>query len=135
MPDGDAVMVGLNQDANQPKYNYVRRVDYVSGACLLLPTHVVKDIGGFSEEFLPCYCEDSDLCLSVRAKGYDVYYNPGATIIHHLSKTPVDVNEDFKLSCISKNVGTLKQKWKATLVSGSSPRKIGRASSRERVCQ
>ncbi|WP_434604857.1 glycoside hydrolase family 99-like domain-containing protein [Pseudomonas sp. R1-7] len=124
MPDGGAVMVGLNQDANQPKYNYVRRVDYVSGACLLLPTHVVKDIGGFSEEFLPCYCEDSDLCLSVRAKGYDIYYNPGATIIHHLSKTTVDVNEDFKLSCIAKNVGTLQQKWKATLVSGSSPRII-----------
>jgi GT2 family glycosyltransferase len=124
MPDGSAVMVGLNQDASQPKFNYVRRVDYVSGACLLLPTHLIKDVGGFSEEFLPCYCEDSDLCLSVRAKGYDIYYNPGATIVHYLSKTTVDVNDDFKLACIAKNIGTLQQKWKTTLESGSSPRII-----------
>jgi O-antigen biosynthesis protein len=122
--DGSAVMVGLNQDATLPKYNYIRRVDYVSGACLLLPTSVLKEIGGFSEEFLPCYCEDSDLCLSVRAKGYDVYYNPMATIVHHLSKTTDSVNDDFKQSCIANNINTLQTKWGATLEEHSTPRII-----------
>lgn len=124
MSDGSAVMVGLNQDAALPKYNYIRRVDYVSGACLLLPTSVLKQIGGFSEEFLPCYCEDSDLCLSVRAKGYDVYYNPLATIVHHLSKTTDSVNDDFKRSCIANNINTLQSKWGATLENHSTPRII-----------
>ncbi|WP_159811546.1 glycoside hydrolase family 99-like domain-containing protein [Pseudomonas sp. 18058] len=124
MSDGSSVMVGLNQDASLPKYNYIRRVDYVSGACLLLPTSVLKEIGGFSEEFLPCYCEDSDLCLSVRAKGYDVYYNPLATIVHHLSKTTDSVSEEFKLSCITNNVNTLQKKWGPTLEQHSTPRII-----------
>lgn len=124
MSDGSSVMVGLNQDASLPKYNFIRRVDYVSGACLLIPTSLLKDIGGFSEEFLPCYCEDSDLCLSVRAKGYDVYYNPLATIVHHLSKTTDSVNEEFKLSCIANNIGTLQEKWGVTLEQHSTPRII-----------
>jgi GT2 family glycosyltransferase len=124
MSDGSSVMVGLNQDASLPRYNYIRRVDYVSGACLLLPTPVLKEIGGFSEEFLPCYCEDSDLCLSVRAKGYDIYYNPLATIVHHLSKTTDSVNEEFKRSCIANNINTLQAKWGPTLEQHSTPRII-----------
>ena len=53
---------------HKPRYRYVRRVDYVSGACLMLPAGLARQLGGFSEEFLPCYFEDSDLCLRVQAR-------------------------------------------------------------------
>ncbi|MEE4693639.1 glycoside hydrolase family 99-like domain-containing protein [Pseudomonas alliivorans] len=122
--DGTATMVGLNGDPNEPRYNYTRRVDYVSGACLLTPTELLKKLGGFSEDFLPCYCEDSDLCLSIRGAGYDVYYNPGATIIHHLSKTTAVVDESFKMGCIAKNVNVLSRKWASTIEKKADPRII-----------
>jgi GT2 family glycosyltransferase len=110
-PDGTAEMVGLNEDPDQPRFSYVRRVDYTSGACLMLPTTLVKELDGFSEEFLPCYCEDSDLCLRVQEKGYFVYCNPGVTIVHHLSKTTASINEEFKYRCVAKNLNSLASKW------------------------
>ena len=122
--DGTATMVGLNGDPDEPRYNYVRRVDYVSGACLLTPTELLKKLGGFSKDFLPCYCEDSDLCMNIRSAGYDIYYNPGATIIHHLSKTTASVDESFKMSCIAKNVNVLSRKWAPTIEKKVNPRII-----------
>lgn len=109
--DGTADMIGLNGDPSQARFSYTRRVDYVSGACLMLPTSLAKQLGGFSEDFLPCYCEDSDLCLMVQEAGYYVYYNPAATIVHHLSKTTDAIDASFKLRCIAKNLVTLQQKW------------------------
>ena len=110
-PDGTADMIGLNEDPEQPRFSYARRVDYTSGACLMVPTGLVKELGGFSEEFLPCYCEDSDLCLRVQEKGFFVYCNPAVTIVHHLSKTTASINEEFKLRCIANNLNTLTSKW------------------------
>ncbi len=123
-PDGAATMVGLNDDPLKPRYSYLRRVDYVSGACLLLSTEMVKKIGGFSEEFLPCYCEDADLCLSIRNAGYDIYYNPDATIIHHLSKTTAQGDDSFKMRAIHNNLTTLQEKWTTALESRMDPRLI-----------
>ena len=124
MPDGSTTMIGLDNDPSLPGFNYLRQVDYVSGACLIIPTSLVREIGGFSEEFLPCYYEDSDLCLSVRAAGYEVYYNPDAVIIHHLSKTTANESNEFKMSCIAKNVATLQQKWCSSLERSIDPRLI-----------
>ena len=123
-PDGAAAMVGLNENPALPRYSYLRRVDYVSGACLLLPTELARKIGGFSEEFLPCYCEDADLCLSVRDAGFDIYYNPAATIIHHLSQTTAKSDDSFKMRAINANLGTLRRKWSTTLDSQMDPRLI-----------
>ncbi len=123
-PDGTASMIGLNENPQLPRYSYLRRVDYVSGACLLLPAALAMKIGGFSEEFLPCYCEDADLCLSVRDAGFDIYYNPAATIIHHLSKTTAHSDDDFKMRAINANLTTLRQKWTTKLDSKMDPRLI-----------
>ncbi|OYD50288.1 glycosyltransferase family 2 protein [Acidovorax kalamii] len=45
-----------------------RRVDWVNAACLLLPTSVWRDLGGFDERYF-MYCEDVDFCLRLRLKG------------------------------------------------------------------
>lgn len=123
-PDGLSTMVGFAENPGEPRFNYTRRVDYVSGACLLAPTALLKRIGGFSEAFLPCYCEDSDLCLSIRAEGYEVYYNPHATIIHHLSKTTAAAGDDFKMASIANNVSVLNRKWGSTIEQHFDPRLI-----------
>lgn len=122
MPDGTSAMIGLNDDPAHARYSYVRRVDYISGACLLLRADLLKKLGGFSEDFLPCYCEDADLCLRVRSAGYDIYYNPAATIVHHLSKTTAAGNTDFKMRCLAKNFATLQDKWSAKLAQAMNPR-------------
>ena len=45
------------------------RVDWVNGACLVLPLQVWREMGGFDSAYF-MYCEDVDLCLRVRLLGY-----------------------------------------------------------------
>lgn len=122
--DGTSDMIGLNENPSQARYSYARRVDYVSGACLMLPTELVKKLGGFSEEYLPCYCEDADLCLRVQEAGYDVYVNPSATIVHHLSKTTASMDKNFKLRSIAKNLKVLRDRWSDHIEKNVIPRII-----------
>lgn len=44
------------------------RVDWVNAACLVLPTPVWQQLGGFDEGYF-LYCEDVDLCLRLRLAG------------------------------------------------------------------
>ncbi|WP_243430585.1 glycoside hydrolase family 99-like domain-containing protein [Pseudomonas sp. 51_B] len=123
-PEGVSTMIGFAEHPDEPRFNYTRRVDYVSGACLIVPTALLQRIGGFSQAFLPCYCEDSDLCLTLRAAGYEIYYNPYATIIHHLSKTTAATGDEFKMAAIAKNVSVLNRKWASTIEQHFDPRLI-----------
>lgn len=70
--------------ANQldPKFCYTRQVDYLSGACLMIPIELYKEIGGFSEDYLPAYFEDTDLAFEVRKRGFKTVYTPLAQIVH-----------------------------------------------------
>ncbi len=74
----------LGRDGNpfDPQWNYVRQCDYLSGAALMLPTAVWKEVGGLSEEFAPAYYEDTDLAFKVRDAGYRTVYTPHAEVIH-----------------------------------------------------
>ncbi len=45
------------------------RVEWVNGACLVLPLQVWRELSGFDSAYF-MYCEDVDLCLRVRQRGY-----------------------------------------------------------------
>jgi len=75
--------VGRGGNAHDPKYNYVRRVDYVSGAAIMLPRAVWDKVGGFDPAFSPGYFEDTDLAMKVKDAGHLVVYVPTSTIIHY----------------------------------------------------
>src|SRR5205814_9600442 len=74
---------GRNQDPTLPEFNYVKDVDYVSGASLAVPKAVWDEIGGFDERYRPAYFEDSDLAFTLRAKGLRTLYAPASPLIHH----------------------------------------------------
>ena len=80
--DGSGWNYGRLDDPEKPEYNYVKDVDYISGAAILLSTDLWKQIGGFDELFAPAYCEDSDLAFEVRKAGYRVVYQPLSKVIH-----------------------------------------------------
>jgi O-antigen biosynthesis protein len=64
------------------KFRYRREVDYCSGACLLLRRQLFERVGGFDEDFAPGFYEDTDLCFTLRSKGYVVLYEPDARVVH-----------------------------------------------------
>ena len=81
--DGSGWNYGRDDDPRKPEYNYVREVDYVSGAAIMLPRAVWDHMGGFDEAFAPAYYEDADLAFRLRAAGLKVLYQPAATVVHH----------------------------------------------------
>lgn len=58
-----------------------RRVDWQAGCCILLCGKLLKEIGGFDEQFF-YYYEDVDLCRRVWEAGSPILYTPEATITH-----------------------------------------------------
>jgi GT2 family glycosyltransferase len=73
---------GRDGNPHEPCYNYTRQVDYISGACIMLPTPLWRELGGFDEDFAPAYFEDTDLAFRVRERGLKTVYTPFSQVIH-----------------------------------------------------
>jgi hypothetical protein len=58
------------------------RASWCSGACMLGPTQLIKDVGGFDAETFFLYCDDVDLSWRVRLAGFDTVYQPTAVCFH-----------------------------------------------------
>jgi GT2 family glycosyltransferase len=61
-----------------------RQVDWLTGACLLIRAELFRDVNGFDQRFF-MFCEDIDLCLIIKQKGFKCFYLPQAKIIHYKS--------------------------------------------------
>lgn len=110
--DGSGWNYGRLDDPEKPEYNYVKDVDYISGAAILLSVHLWKQIGGFDERFAPAYCEDSDLAFEVRKAGYHVVYQPLSKVIHFEGvSNGTDVNGTGLKRYQVENSKKLQEKW------------------------
>jgi GT2 family glycosyltransferase len=61
-------------------------VDWLSGACLLVRREAFDAVGGFSPRFF-MYFEEVDLARRLAALGWETWYEPAATVVHHHSRS------------------------------------------------
>ncbi len=95
--DGSGWNYGNDDNPKRPEYNYVKEVDYVSGASIMIKSDLWKKLKGFDEQFAPAYYEDTDLCFQVRHEGYKVLYQPFSMVVHFEGVTHgTDVNKGVK---------------------------------------
>jgi O-antigen biosynthesis protein len=80
--DGSAWNYGRLLDAEDPRVMFERPVDYCSGAALLVRGELLRSLGGFDERFAPAYYEDTDLCFGAHERGWEVWYQPAAIVVH-----------------------------------------------------
>jgi GT2 family glycosyltransferase len=80
---GAAAGYGRGQDPNGPDAMFQRDVDYCSGAFLLTPMSVWRELGGFDEAFAPAYYEETDYCVRLWKSGRRVVFDPDVAIIHY----------------------------------------------------
>jgi O-antigen biosynthesis protein len=113
--DGSAWNWGRNQDQSKPAYNYLREVDYTSGACLLLKRDFWQQLGGFDERYVPAYYEDTDIAFRIREVGKKVYYQPRAVVVHFEGQSSgTDVTQGIKKHQVS-NQQTFLARWRHVL--------------------
>ena len=114
--DGSAANFGRDDRViESPLYNYVRQVDYCSGALLATPRALFSEIGGFDKRYEPGYYEDTDYCFEVRRHGYRVYYQPESVVVHTEGGTGgTDLTSGAKRFQVV-NHGKFARKWKDAL--------------------
>ena len=112
---------GRDQNPDDPRFNFVRDVDYCSGACLLVRRELLDAVGGLDTRFAPAYYEDTDLCFAARAHGYRVVYQPAAVVCHlEGASNGTDVTTGIKHYQVL-NQRTFQEKWAEALSAQGDP--------------
>jgi GT2 family glycosyltransferase len=114
-PDASTQLIGLFDDPTLPRYSTTREVDYVSGCCLMVPSALFHQLGGFDTAFAPGYCEDVDLCMRIRNQRLRILYNSESVIIHHLSATANALSPDYKQALAVQHQQILSERWQTQI--------------------
>lgn len=93
--DGSGYNYGKGDNPSVREFNYLKKVDYCSGASFLIKRDILLKLGGFDETFVPAYYEESDLCFRLRQEGLNVYYQPKSEVIHFESVSLKEHQKDL----------------------------------------
>jgi GT2 family glycosyltransferase/glycosyltransferase involved in cell wall biosynthesis len=120
--DATGMNLGKFDDPRRLCYNYVKEADYISGASILVPTALFRELGAFDERYVPAYYEDTDLAFQIRAAGKKVLYQPASCIIHYEGISHgTDTGSGIKAYQLVNQQKFL-EKWKHVLQSSHFPR-------------
>jgi len=119
--DGSAWSYGRFEAADDPRYAYLREVDYGSGAALAIPRALFARVGGFDTRYAPAYYEDTDLAFAVRALGHPVRYQPASRVLHDEGTTAgTDTGSGVK-AWQARNRQVFADKWAQALRAQPAP--------------
>jgi GT2 family glycosyltransferase len=88
-----------------------QQVSAVTAACLLVAREKFLAVGGFDETDFPVAFNDVDLCLKLNARGWQSFYEPRATLIHHESKSRGKDSARSNRVRFARELAALKRKW------------------------
>lgn len=103
------------QKVDEPGYfsraSLPQRVSAVTAACLVVAREKFVAVGGFDETRFPVAFNDVDLCLKLNARGWQSFYEPRATLIHHESKSRGNDSARANRKRFAGELSALKVKW------------------------
>jgi GT2 family glycosyltransferase len=128
-PDGTiqhaGVVVGLNGAAGHAhrgepadatgyfaRTQLPQRVTAVTAACMVVSRDKFLAVGGFDEEAFPVAFNDVDLCLRLNERGWQSFYEPRATLIHHESKSRGLDRDPAGRERLARETKALQARWK-----------------------
>ncbi len=113
--NGRPANYGRNGDPSDPRYNFVREVDYCSGAAIALPTALFRELDGLDAHYAPAYFEDTDLAMRVRRLGLKVRYQPASVVVHlEGASSGTDEGKGIK-AWQPVNAGRFRERWAEAL--------------------
>lgn len=112
---------GTGLDSSLPQFNYIREVDYVSFASVIIDKKVWDEIGGLSTDYGFGYFDDSDFCLQVRSRGGVVLFAPNSEVVHNESASFSKRSRKSVATSRIKNSSIFRKKWEEKLISEHLP--------------
>ena len=101
--------------ADEPGYfqraNLPQQVSAVTAACLVVERRKFVAVSGFDESMFPVAFNDVDLCLKLNERGWQSFYEPRATLIHHESKSRGRDSAKGNRVRFAGELAALKRKW------------------------
>lgn len=88
-----------------------RNVSAVTAACLAIRRAVWDEVGGMDAERLTVAFNDVDLCLKVRAAGYDIVWTPFAELFHHESASRGPDLAPAAAARFQSEIDTMRERW------------------------
>jgi O-antigen biosynthesis protein len=112
---GAAWNYGRGGDRHRPEFNYLRSVDYCSGAALAVRAELFRQAGGFDVTLAPGYGEDVDLALRLRDSGWTVLYQPLSEVVHLEGATGGTSTRQGAKAHQVRNLERLAERWRLVL--------------------
>jgi GT2 family glycosyltransferase len=83
--------------------NFLPSEEFVYGACMLISTETINQIGYLDEGFSPYNWEEIDYCMRCHAAGIPMVYSPKPTLVHHTGKSKEGVPDTEHIYINKKN--------------------------------
>jgi GT2 family glycosyltransferase len=91
-------------------------VSAVTAACMVVARDKFIAVGGFDEDSFPVAFNDVDLCLKLNRRGWQSFYEPRATLIHHESKSRGSDASRANRGRFAGELALLKRRWNTATV-------------------
>ncbi|UNU10110.1 glycosyltransferase [Xanthomonas translucens] len=109
--DGSAWSYGRFESPDDPRYAYLRDIDYGAGAALAIERERFLALGGFDTRYMPAYYEDTDLAFAVRQAGLRTLLQPASQVVHDEgTSNGTDTDSGIKAYQV-RNRGVFAAKW------------------------
>ena len=107
---------GAGQSIDAPQFNFLRKVDYVSGCSLLFKRlNAAGQLNLYDEIYAPAYFEENDFCMKLKhEQGLDTYYQPRSEVIHFENVSYSSANL-AKESLMARNSTIFFERWQNKL--------------------
>jgi len=89
-------------DEDNPKYDDLKIVDYVTGAIMAIRRKLFEESGLFDPVYFPAYYEETEKCVQARKLNYKVVYSP-KSIGYHYESTTIGTKNPAFLTIFHKN--------------------------------
>jgi GT2 family glycosyltransferase len=86
--------------SNKAEYHQPVIIPYTTGSAMFVRANYFASLGGFDTNYF-LFCEEEDICMTMRRKGWGVYLVPAAKFIHYgggSTNRNLDIDKEFYIS-------------------------------------